>query len=268
MLLLELNNLSKRFGGLTAVSKVDLAVRAGEVRGLIGPNGSGKSTLFNLICGIYQPEPGGSIRFDGEDITDWQAHAIAQRGLARTFQLLRIFTGMSVLENMLIGHHSLIGYGSVAAVLGSGRMWVEEQRVRDEMLELLAFIGLADYADMPAGELSGGQRRLLALGRAMAMRPKLLLLDEPAAGLSPVNVEILLETIGALKRRFGLTIIIIEHILKVVMDSCETVSVLEHGEKIAEGPPAMIKSDHRVIEAYLGKEMQDDQVRAFLQSSA
>ncbi len=133
-------------------------------------------------------------------------------------------------------------------------------------MELLAFIGLADYAEMPAGELSGGQRRLLALGRAMAMRPKLLMLDEPAAGLSPVNVDILLETVLALKNRFGLTIIIIEHILKVVMETCETVSVLEHGEKIAEGSPAKIKDDPRVIEAYLGKEMKDEEVRAFLRS--
>jgi branched-chain amino acid transport system ATP-binding protein len=266
-MLLEVKNLSKRFGGMTAVSKVDLAVRAGEVRGLIGPNGSGKSTLFNLISGVYQPEPGGSVVFAGEDITSWEAHEIARQGVARTFQLLRIFAGMSVLENMLIGHHSLIRYGSAAAVLGSRRVWSVEQRLRKEMLELLAFIGLADYADMPAGELSGGQRRLLALGRAMAMRPKLLMLDEPAAGLSPVNLDILLETVLALKHRFGLTIIIIEHILKVVMETCETVSVLEHGEKIAEGSPATIKNDHRVIEAYLGKEMRDDEVRAFLRST-
>jgi ABC-type branched-subunit amino acid transport system ATPase component len=135
------------------------------------------------------------------------------------------------------------------------------------MMELLAFIGLADYADMPAGELSGGQRRLLALGRAMAMKPKLLMLDEPAAGLSPVNVDILLDTVLALKNRFGLTVIIIAHILKVVMETCETVSVLEHGEKIAEGSPAQIKDDHRVIEAYLGKEMKDEEVRTFLQSA-
>jgi ABC-type branched-subunit amino acid transport system ATPase component len=135
------------------------------------------------------------------------------------------------------------------------------------MMELLAFIGLADYADMPAGELSGGQRRLLALGRAMAARPKLLMLDEPAAGLSPVNVDVLLDTVLALKSRFGLTVIIIEHILKVVMETCATVSVLDHGEKIAEGSPAAIKDDHRVIEAYLGKEMKDEEVRAFLQST-
>ena len=266
-MLLELKNVSKRFDGMTAISKVDLGVKSGEVRGLIGPNGSGKSTLFNLISGIYKPEPGGSIGFDGEDITGSEAHAIARRGVARTFQLLRIFAGMSVLENMLIGYHSLIRYGAASAVLGTRRVWSDERRARLEMMELLAFIGLADYAEMPAGELSGGQRRLLALGRAMAMRPKLLLLDEPAAGLSPVNVDILLETVLALKRRFGLTVIIIEHILKVVMETCETVSVLEHGEKIAEGPPATIKDDPRVIEAYLGKEMRDEEVRAFLRSA-
>ena len=266
-MLLELKNVSKRFGGMTAISKVDLGVKSGEVRGLIGPNGSGKSTLFNLISGIYKPEPGGSIRFDGEDITACEAHAIARRGVARTFQLLRIFAGMSVLENMLIGYHSLIRYGAASAVLGTRRVWSDERRARLEMMELLAFVGLADYAEMPAGELSGGQRRLLALGRAMAMQPKLLMLDEPAAGLSPVNVDILLETVLALKKRFGLTVIIIEHILKVVMETCETVSVLEHGEKIAEGPPAGIKDDPRVIEAYLGKEMRDEEVRAFLRSA-
>ena len=266
-MLLAVTNLSKRFGGMTALSKVDLGVKAGEVRGLIGPNGSGKSTLFNLISGVYKPEPGGSIQFDNADITSWEPHAIARRGVARTFQLLRIFSGMSVLENMLIGHHNLIPYGSASAILGSRKMWSEEQRVRRQMLELLAFVGLADYADMPAGELSGGQRRLLALGRAMAMRPKLLMLDEPAAGLSPANVDILLETVLALKVRFGLTIIIIEHILKVVMETCDRVSVLEHGEKIAEGTPTEIKSDPRVIEAYLGKEMKDEEVRAFLRSA-
>ena len=181
--------------------------------------------------------------------------------------MLRIFSQMTVLENLLVGHHCHTHYGTASAIFGTRRVWQEERRVRAEMMDLLSFIGLADYARMPAGEMSGGQRRLLALGRAMAMRPKLLMLDEPAAGLSPVNVDKLLETVMAMKERFGLTLIIIEHILKVVMDTCDTVSVLEHGEKIAEGPPAAIKDDHRVIEAYLGKEMDDAEVRAYLRSA-
>ncbi|MBL8700096.1 MAG: ABC transporter ATP-binding protein [Alphaproteobacteria bacterium] len=265
-MLLEITNLTKRFGGLTAVSNVEFAVAPGEIRGIIGPNGSGKSTFFNLISGVYKPDAG-RVVFDGTDITGGEPHDIARRGIARTFQLLRIFGGMSVLENLLIGHHAHVRYSSAEAVLGTGRVWAEERRLKDEMMELLSFIGLADYAEVPAGEMSIGQRRLLALGRAMAMRPKLLMLDEPAAGLSPVNVDKLLNTVVALKERYGLTVIVIEHILKVVMETCQTVTVLDHGEKIAEGPPAAIKEDHRVIEAYLGKEMGDADVRAFLRSA-
>jgi branched-chain amino acid transport system ATP-binding protein len=263
-MLLEITGFSKHFGGLFAVSNVDLSLDEGEIRGIIGPNGSGKSTLFNLISGVYQPEPGGKMIFNGENVTGLQPHEIARRGIARTFQMLRIFAQMTVLENLLVGHHCHTHYGTPAAIVGAPSIWGEERRVHDEMMDLLAFIGLADYARMPAGELSGGQRRLLALGRAMAMRPRLLMLDEPAAGLSPVNVDKLLDTVMALKERYGLTVIIIEHILKVVMDTCDVVTVLEHGEKIAEGSPAAIKDDHRVIEAYLGKEMQDAEVRAFL----
>src|SRR5882757_1204011 len=137
-MLLEVKNLSKRFGGFTAVSKIDLMVRQGEVRGIIGPNGSGKSTLFNLISGVYQPEPGGSVRFDGADITGKESHEIARLGIARTFQMLRIFQGMSVIENMLVGHHAMIRYGTASAVIGSRAVWREERRIRTEMMELLA----------------------------------------------------------------------------------------------------------------------------------
>jgi branched-chain amino acid transport system ATP-binding protein len=266
-MLLEVTNLTKRFGGFAAVSKVDLRIEQGSVHGIIGPNGSGKSTLFNLISGVYKPEPGATIVFNGQDITGKEAHEIARLGIARTFQMLRIFQGMSVIENMLVGHHAMIRYGMTSAVVGSPAVWQDEKRARAEMLELLAFIGLADYAEMPAGEMSGGQRRLLALGRAMAAKPKLLMLDEPGAGLSPTNVDILLDTVKALQKRFGLTVVIIEHILKLVMDTCQMVSVLEHGEKIAEGAPEEIKNNHRVIEAYLGKEMKDEEARAYMRSA-
>ncbi len=264
-MLLEVTGFSKHFGGLVALSNVDLNLAEGEIRGIIGPNGSGKSTLFNLISGVYKPEPGGTMYFDGEDVTNLPPHEIANRGIARTFQMLRIFAQMTVLENLLVGHQRHTRYGLASAVIGTSSVWAEERRVRDEMMDLLAFIGLAEYARMPAGELSGGQRRLLALGRAMAMRPKLLMLDEPAAG--PVSAQCR----QAARDGHGA-----EAALRPDADHHRahpqgrdghlrrSSRVLEHGEKIAEGTPAQVKDDHRVIEAYLGKEMQDAEVRAFL----
>jgi branched-chain amino acid transport system ATP-binding protein len=174
---------------------------------------------------------------------------------------------MTVIENLLVGCHRQVEYRVGAAIFGKARVRAAERRLRGEMLDLLDFIGLADFAEMPASELSIGQRRLLALGRAMAMKPVLLMLDEPAAGLSPINVDKLLETVLALKARYGLTVILVEHVMKLVMASCDVVTVLDHGEKIAEGPPDVIRDDHRVIEAYLGKEMKDAEVRAFLRSA-
>ena len=187
--LLEISGLSKRFGGLVALSNVAMTVGEGEVRGVIGPNGSGKSTLFNLVTGVYPADPGSLVRFRGEDITNREPHEISRLGLARTFQLLRIFAEMTVIENLLVGCHRQVEYPVGLALFGSTRVRAAERRMRGEMLDLLEFVGLADFAEMPAGELSIGQRRLLALGRAMAMKPVLLMLDEPAAGLSPVNVD-------------------------------------------------------------------------------
>ena len=260
-MLLRTEKLSKHFGGLRAVDGIDFELEEGEVRGLIGPNGSGKSTFFNLVSGIYRPDEGSRVWIDEHETTGFEPHLIAGLGVARTFQLLRVFSEMTVLENLLVGHHNHVSYGTIASMLGTRVVRAEEQRVREEMIELLAFIGLADFADMLASELSVGQRRLLALGRAMAMRPRLLLLDEPAAGLSPVNVDNLLRIILRLKERYGLTVVIVEHILRVVMDTCQKVTVLDHGQKIAEGTPDEVKNDHAVIEAYLGREMEDDEVR-------
>ena len=265
-MILKTENLSKHFGGLHAVDKIDFELEEGEIRGLIGPNGSGKSTFFNLLTGIYRPEVGSRIWINGTETTYSEPHQVATLGVARTFQLLRVFSEMTVLGNLLVGHHLHVKYDSFSAALGTRSTRNQESSLRDEMMELLSFIGLADFAELYASELSVGQRRLLALGRAMAMRPKLLMLDEPAAGLSPVNVDNLLKIILGLKERYGLTVIVVEHILKVVMETCNKVTVLDHGQKISEGSPDHVKSDPAVIEAYLGREMQDEEVREALRA--
>jgi branched-chain amino acid transport system ATP-binding protein len=264
MALLKTSDLSKSFGGLRAISNLNVEIESGSIHGLIGPNGSGKSTFFNLVTGVYQPDAGSQIIFDGHDTTKMASYEIANLGIARTFQLLRLFSEMTVLQNLMVGYHTHVSYGFLRTLFNNSSVQKKDAETTDEMMELLEFIGLADFARMPAGELSGGQRRLLALGRAMAMRPKLLMLDEPAAGLSPVNVDNLLTIVVALKERFGLTVLIVEHILKVVMETCDTVTVLDYGEKIGEGTPDEVKDDHAVIEAYLGQEMDDDEVRQVL----
>ena len=261
MALLKTHNLCKSFGGLQAIDKVSLEVDANTVHGLIGPNGSGKSTFFNLLTGVYQPDRGSHIVFNNIDITSKPAHYIASQGLSRTFQLLRLYGELSVLQNVLVGYHPHIKYGLLAPLIRGAEVRRQDKIVKGEMMELLEFIGLAEHAEIPAAELSGGQRRLLALGRAIAMRPKMLLLDEPGAGLSPVNVDNLMATIMTLKERYKLTIVVVEHILKVVMATCDTISVLDHGQKISEGTPDFVKNDPAVVEAYLGREMADEDIR-------
>ena len=264
-MLLETKNLSKSFGGLKAISGVDFQVKEGTIHGLIGPNGSGKSTFFNLITGIYKPDPESQVFFSNDDITDKSAHQIAKLGVSRTFQLLRLFLDMTVLDNVMVGYHCHTPYGILSPIFRAARVRSEDKKIRAEMIELLEFLGLDGFADLPASELSGGQQKLLALGRAIAMKPKLLLLDEPAAGLSPVNVENIMSTILTLKERYKLTVVVVEHILKVVMSTCERISVLDHGQKIADGTPEEVKKNHAVIEAYLGKEMADDEIRKAIQ---
>ena len=259
-MLLSAKGVTKTFNGFPAVSSIDFEAGENELRGIIGPNGSGKTTFFNLISGIYRAD-GGQIVFNGVDITRKSAHQIARLGMARTFQMLRIFGDMTVLDNILVAYHIHLHYGLAAASLHFPNVRRTERKTRDEAFELLDFIGLADYADMPASDMSIGQRRLLALGRAVAMKPKMLLLDEPAAGLSPVNVDRLIETVVALRKKYSLSVIIIEHILKVIMDICSTVTVFDHGQKIAEGAPTEVRDAPQVIEAYLGKQMNDDEIR-------
>ena len=263
-MILKTKQLSKSFGGLKAINKVDFELPKNEIRGIIGPNGSGKTTFFNLVSGIYDSDPGSYIEFDGHDITFTPPHEIASYGLSRTFQLLRLYQDMTVIDNVMSGYHTRVPYKFFDAVIGRKKIWDQERAIKEEMMELLSFVGLADYAELNASELSGGQRRLLVLARAIAMKPKLLMLDEPAAGLSPVNVDNLMKIIMQLKEKYGLTLIIIEHILKVVMDTCNSVTVFDHGQKIAEGTPAQVKDDNAVIEAYLGKKMDDEEMRKAL----
>ena len=260
MSVLQTRDLSISFGGLKAISNLNVDIEDNHIHGIIGPNGSGKSTFFNLVSGVYKADSG-SILYKGKDLVKLAPHQIAALGVSRTFQLSRIWSEMTVLENLMVGHHCHIKRTFFGVLFNTPARKREEARVSKEMLELLDFVGMADFAGMPASEVSGGQSRLIILARAMAMRPDLLLLDEPGAGLSPTNVDNILNLIRRMQKEFGITIIVVEHILKVIMDICIKVSVLDYGEKIAEGTPEAIKKDTKVIEAYLGQEMDDEEIR-------
>lgn len=253
MPLLHVEQLTHYFGGLRAVSDFNLGLHEGEVVGLIGPNGAGKTTVFNLITGVYRPTRG-RIRLDGKDLVGIQSCDIVSMGIARTFQTIRLFRELSVLDNVRIGHFSQARYSVGAALFRSGPFRREEERVREKAYELLETFNLARYASSPAKALPYGEQRRLEIARALASHPKILLLDEPAAGMNPNEIDRLLETIAWLKDRFGLTILLIEHQMRVVMGICERILVLDFGETIAEGTPDEIRTNPRVLEAYLGKE--------------
>ena len=251
--LLKAENVSEVFGGLKAVSDFDFFINKGELVGLIGPNGAGKTTAFNLITGVYQPTTG-TIEFDGKSIVGLKPYQITQRGIARTFQNIRLFSELSVLDNVKIAFHSHVKYSVAEAVLRLGRYFSEEKDTEEKSMKLLKIFKLDGKAHEMAKNLSYGAQRRLEIARALAAQPKLLLLDEPAAGMNPQETQELMEMIRWIRKEFGLTVLLIEHDMSLVMGICERIYVLEYGMIIAKGTPAEIKSNPEVIRAYLGGE--------------
>ena len=250
-MLLETKNLGIAFGGLQALEGLNLSLKSGEIMGLIGPNGAGKTTVFNLLTQVYQPTEG-EILLEGKSIKRQKTYQVAQQGIARTFQNIRLFKETTVIDNVKIAMNAKMHYSMLAGIFRLPSYWKEEARVEKRAMELLTVLNLQDYADQLAANLPYGQQRKLEIARALVTNPKILLLDEPAAGMNPTETQELMETIRLIQQKFQIAILLIEHDMSFVMGICEHITVLDYGKVIASGTPEQIRQDQRVISAYLG----------------
>ena len=253
MPLLEIRNMTHFFGGLRALYNFNLEIEPGELLGLIGPNGAGKTTVFNMVCGFYRPSEG-SIDFQGKSVLGLPPHEVSASGMARTFQNIRLWNSLTVFENLCISQHCKLGYSMLDAILRNGKYRESERRIRHTAEDLLEKLGLHHYSSELPRNLPYGLQRRIEIARALSLQPKLLLLDEPAAGMNPGEVDQLIELIGSIRESFKLTVWLIEHHMRVVMSVCERIQVLDFGETIARGTPSEIRQNSRVIQAYLGEE--------------